>query len=352
MRCAVHWLPTQDELDAAAKVVADSSREDLQHQDTDERWRRVSLVGPKTHRRGDAQTAYRAVRSAAIPANIYYRAEYHFPMAGWIALRFPIIRPLRSIILSTSMKVLPIQLCWHVLLIGRGHAAEAAGQLQDMRAQYETAARYPTAYYARPARARLGLRDIALPPPPPQPIDGAKRDLLHGADILYAIGEFDLALSFVSDLAETSSDVATLSGLGQLAVRYNDAQAMLAIGKTALARGMPFKHYALPEIESRLTVRSLLRSIKASSIRSYGRRALLTNADKSPANAVGLSRLHPRLAAIPQKRFGVSYDWKRLVSDPVYNMQMGEAGDQRSDQGVHWLLHHDIRGLQMQVAVA
>ena len=25
------------------------------------------------------------------------------------------------------------------------------------------------------------------------------------------------------------------------------------------------------------------------------------------------------------KRFGVSYDWKRLVSDPVYNTQMGAA---------------------------
>ena len=33
------------------------------------------------------QTAYRVVRDAALPANPYYRAEFHF-MAGWIALRF------------------------------------------------------------------------------------------------------------------------------------------------------------------------------------------------------------------------------------------------------------------------
>jgi hypothetical protein len=78
---------------------------------------------------------------------------------------------------------------------------------------------------------------------------GAVRsELLQAADMLYAIGEFDLLLSFVSDLAETSSDVATLSALGELTARHNDAQAMLAIGKTALARGLPMERYAFPEI--------------------------------------------------------------------------------------------------------
>jgi peptidoglycan lytic transglycosylase len=90
--------------------------------------------------------------------------------------------------------------------------AEAAGRLEDMRAQYETAAHYPTAYYGQLARARLGLSKIALRPSPPQSADGANSDLLHAAGILYAIGEFDLALSFVGDLAETSSDVATRIG--------------------------------------------------------------------------------------------------------------------------------------------
>jgi peptidoglycan lytic transglycosylase len=224
------------------------------------------------------------------------------------------IRPLRAIILSTSRAV-----CW------RGRAAEAAGQLQDMRAQYETAARYPTAYYGQLARARLGLSDIALRPSPPQSIDGAKRDLLHAADILYAIGEFDLALSFVSDLAETSSDVATLSGLGQLAARYNDAQAMLAIGKTALARGMPIEHYAFPEIgvpSYRPIAPPVNKCIVYSIVRTE---SAFDQRDKSPANAVGLMQITPEAGRDTAKRFGVSYDWKRLVSDPVYNMQMGEA---------------------------
>jgi soluble lytic murein transglycosylase len=322
--CRLHWLLVQDELDAAAKVVADSSREDLRHQDTDEWWRESRLLARRLIDRGDAQTAYRVVRSAALPANIYYRAEYHF-MAGWIALRFlhdPTTARDHFIHVdegSADPIVLARAAYW------RGRAAEAAGQLQDMRAQYETAARYPTAYYGQLARARLGLSDIALRPSPPQSIDGAKRDLLHAADILYAIGEFDLALSFVSDLAETSSDVATLSGLGQLAARYNDAQAMLAIGKTALARGMPIEHYAFPEIgvpSYRPIAPPVNKCIVYSIVRTE---SAFDQRDKSPANAVGLMQITPEAGRDTAKRFGVSYDWKRLVSDPVYNMQMGEA---------------------------
>ena len=85
--CRLHWLLAHNELAAAAKVVAESAREDLQHQDTDEWWRECRMLARRLIDLGDVQTAYRVVREAALPANPYYRAEYHF-MAGWIALRF------------------------------------------------------------------------------------------------------------------------------------------------------------------------------------------------------------------------------------------------------------------------
>ena len=47
--------------------------------------------------------------------------------------------------------------------------------------------------------------------------------------------------------------------------------------------------------------------------------------DTSPANAVGLMQVTPEAGRDTAKRFGVVYDWKRLVSDPVYNTQMGAA---------------------------
>jgi len=151
------------------------------------------------------------------------------------------------------------------------------------------------------------------------------RELLHAADILYAIGERDLVFSFVSDLAEHGSDDAALAALGQLTAHYNDARAMLPIGKTALARGLAMDLYAFPDIGvppysaigpqvDRCIIYSIVRTESAFDQR-----------DKSPANAVGLMQVTPAAGRDTAKRFGAVYDWKRLVSDPVYNMQMGAA---------------------------
>ena len=43
----------------------------------------------------------------------------------------------------------------------------------------------------------------------------------------------------------------------------------------------------------------------------------------SPADAVGLMQVTPEAGRDTAKRFGVTYDWKRLVSDPDYKTQMG-----------------------------
>src|SRR6185312_11125856 len=47
--------------------------------------------------------------------------------------------------------------------------------------------------------------------------------------------------------------------------------------------------------------------------------------DKSSANAVGLMQVTPEAGRDTAKRFKVSYDWDRMVSDPVYNTQIGAA---------------------------
>ncbi len=207
----------------------------------------------------------------------------------------------------------------------RGRAAEAAGQFNEMRAQYQAAARYPTAYYGQLARARLGLGDFALRPPPQQPLQGSAIEILHAADILYTIGERDLVTSFVNDLSEQSSDAAELAALGRLTAQYNDAKAMLLVGKTALAKGLPMDQFAFPDIGvpsyspigpeiDRCIVYSIVRTESGFDQR-----------DMSPAKAVGLMQVTPEAGRDTAKRFGASYDWTKLVSDPVYNTQMGAA---------------------------
>ena len=322
--CRLHRLLAHDDVAAAVKLLAEVSGDDLRRQDTDEWWRESRTLARRLLDLGDAKTAYRVVRDAAVPANPYYRAEFHF-MPGWIALRFlsdpmTALRHFAKVDEGSSDPIVLARAAYW-----RGRAFEAAGQFDEMKAQYAAAARYPTAYYGQLARARIGVSEIALRSTQPQVMEGARSELLQAADTLYAIGEFDLLLSFVSDLAETSSDVVTLSALGELTARHNDAQAMLVIGKTALARGLAMERYAFPEIGvpayspiappiDRCMVYSIVRTESAFDQR-----------DASPANAVGLMQITAEAGRDTAKRFGVVYDWKRLVSDPVYNTQMGAA---------------------------
>ncbi len=321
--CRLHWLQVHDDFAAAARLLTETSRVGLERQDVDEWWRERRLLARRLIDLGDAQTAYRVVREAAVPSNPYYRSEYHF-MAGWIALRF-LNDPATAFThfthvddASSDPVVLARAAYW------RGRTAEAADQSDEMRAQYQAAAAYPTAYYGQLARARLGHSQIAVLSPP-QPAGGTRSDLVHAADILYAIGEFDLVLSSVSDFAETSTDIATLTALGELTVRHHDAQAMLALGKTALARGLPTERYAFPEIGVP-SYKPIAPPIDHCVVYSVVRtESAFNQADTSPAKAVGLMQVTPEAGRDTAKRFSVSYDWKRLVSDPVYNTQMGAA---------------------------
>jgi soluble lytic murein transglycosylase len=315
----------KDDLAAAAKLALAAAPEDLRRQDSDEWWRARRMLVRKLIDIGDPATAYQVARASAPPANPYYEADVHF-MAGWIALRFlgdPATAREHFIHVDEG-KTDPVTLAragyW------RGRAAEAAGDVIEMQAQYQSAARYGTTYYGQLARARLGFADLAASRPAPAPADEGSNELLRAASILYQIGEGDLALAFLSDLAAESSDEAAISGLGKLAARYHDAQAMLLVGKTALGRGLPMEQYAFPDIgvPNYQPVGSPLdHCIVYAIVRTESG---FDQADRSAAKAVGLMQVTPAAGRDTAKRFGVAYDWSRLVSDPVYNTQLG-AGE-------------------------
>jgi soluble lytic murein transglycosylase len=323
--CRLHWLVRHDDLTAAAKLVLAASSEDLRRQDTDEWWRERRLLARGLIDRGEAETAYRVANEAAPPENLYYRAEFHF-MAGWIALRFlnePSAALKHFVHIDES---LPDPIVRARAAYWRGRAAEASGAFDEMRTQYEAAARYPTAYYGQLARARLELGGTAVPTLPLEPVSEGSAELLRAAEILYVVGENELVLSFLTDLAEESSDAGTLAALGQLAAHNSDAKAMLILGKTALARGMAMDEYAFPQIGvpsyNPFAGSEIDRCIVYSIVRTE---SAFDQHDMSPAKAVGLMQVTPEAGRDTAKRYRVEYDWKRLVSDPVYNTQMGVA---------------------------
>jgi soluble lytic murein transglycosylase len=325
--CRINWMVRHDRLEDATRLMLAAAPETMALQDTDEWWRQRRVLARKLLDQAKSQTAYDVVRHAAPPANEYYRADFHF-MSGWIALRYlndPATARAHFAHIDDGASN-PIVLAranyW------RGRAAEAIGENDEMRASYEAAARYPTAYYGQLARAKLGLDKIELRlplQPDPANVPAALDELVRAADMLYTLGERDVVLYFVTDLAEQSVDVTALVALGELTARRSDARAMLQIGKAALGRGLALDPYAFPTIG--IPPHSPVGpQIDRSIIYSVARtESAFDQRDKSPANAVGLMQVTPEAGRDTAKRFGIGYDWERMVSDPVYNTQMGAA---------------------------
>lgn len=325
--CRAQWHLQKDRIDAAAEVILAAAPDTMAAQDTDAWWRERRLLARKLLDQGKFRTAYDVVRTAAVPEKEVYRVDYHF-MCGWIALRF-LGDPKAAMVHFAAIdegSANPIALSrahyW------RGRAAEAMGAMADARMSYRAAARYPTAYYGQLARARLGLDRIELRPPSPvlaaddtPPAD----ERVRAADMLYGIGERDVVFYYAEDFAKESTDVGALEALGELAGRRNDARVMLEVGKSALARGLALDHYAFPTIGIP-EHKQVAPAIETSVIYSVARtESSFDQRDKSAANAVGLMQVTPEAGRDTAKRFGLTYDWDKMVSDPVYNTQMGAA---------------------------
>jgi soluble lytic murein transglycosylase len=326
--CRIQSLMRKDKVADATRLLLAAPADSMALQDTDEWWRVRRVLARKLLDLNDFKTAYDVVSQGARPANENYRAEFHF-LPGWIALRY--LHDARTALAyfaridegSLDPIVLARANYW------RGRASEALGDKAATRADYQAAARYPTAYYGQLARAKLGLDGFELRLPPrenssssPSPLAD---ELVRATDMLYAIGERDTVVCFTADLGEDSNDVPTVSAVAETTGRHGDARAMLELGKAALARGLAVDAYAFPIIGIPQHT-PIGPAIDRSVIYSVARTESAFNQhDKSSAMAVGLMQVTPEAGRDTAKRFGVEYDWDRLVSDPVYNTQMGAA---------------------------
>jgi peptidoglycan lytic transglycosylase len=323
----IQWLIQKDRIADAGRAALAASHDPTQVEDGDAWWRTRRMLVRKLLDAGDPQTAYRVAREAALPSSENYRADHHFT-SGWVALRF----------LNDPTTALA-----HFHHIGDGitnpialarasywqaRAYEALGRHNEARAHYETAARYPTAFYGQLARAKLGITGIAMRRPE---FDGAQRaaianlEVVRAAELLYAIGERELIIPVVMDLADRAVDPAALLGIAEVTSRHQDARATLLLGKAALGRGLPFEQYAFPNfgVPAFASVAPEIdRSISYAIVRQESE---FNQRDVSPAKAVGLMQVTPEAGRDTAKRFGVKYDWKRMVNDATYNCQMGAA---------------------------
>src|SRR5579871_807656 len=323
--CRIQFLMRKDKIADATRVLLAAPADTMAMQDTDEWWRVRRILARKLLDQNEFQQAYDVVSRGARPVNENYRADFHF-MAGWIALRYlndprtALAHFARIDEASLNPIVLARANYW------RGRASEALGDKAATRSDYQAAARYSTAYYGQLARAKLGLDGFELRLPTRQGDPSPLADeLVRATEMLYAIGERDTVVCFAADLGDDSNDVPIISAVAETTGRHNDARAMLELGKAALARGLAVDAYAFPAIGIPWHT-PIGPAIDRSVIYSVARtESAFNQKDKSSAQAVGLMQVTPEAGRDTAKRIGVEYDWDRLVSDPVYNTQMGAA---------------------------
>jgi soluble lytic murein transglycosylase len=324
----VQWLIKENKPEDAAKVMLTAPRDAAEQVDADQWWQARRILVRKLLDDNDAQTAYRIARDAATPQRDNYRVDQHFT-AGWIALRF-----LHDPKTAAAHFALIAQGTVNPHALGRagywqGRAADALGQHAQAKAFYEAAAGYTATYYGQLARARLGLPDLGLIGPPHFTAQEretlSQTEVVRAVEILYALGENNMLASIYAEIGDTGTDVAGMAMLEEAAAKHGDGRAMVLLGRYAHARGLPMDYYAYPTV-GLPDYKPIAPPIEAAVAYSIARQESDFNQqDISSAHAMGLMQVTPDSAIDSAKRYKVTYNRARLLSDPVYNMQMGAA---------------------------
>ena len=318
------FLRRGDKIDEAGRWMISAPHDPAVLRDVDQWWVERRVLARKLLDLGNVKMAYEVANGTAPPNSENFRADQQFT-AGWIALTFlhePAVALAHFAHITEGVSN-PITLAR--AFYWQGRAAEAAGHDHDARGYYDSAARFPTAYYGQLARARLDLTEVTLRPLPAPTPDLHGLEAARVFEMLYAVDARDVVASMAADLADKANDPAALTTLAEIAKQHNDARATLLIGKTALGRGFPLELYAFPDFGvpdfqpigpdvARYVVYSIARQESAFNPKIV-----------SPANAYGLMQVTPAAARDTAKRFNVTYDQRRLANDPTYNAQFGAA---------------------------
>ncbi len=320
----IQYFRRGDNLAEAADLMLKAPRDPSRLGNLDEWWIERRLIARKLLDTGDYRTAYVIARDAALPNRDIYQTEQQFT-AGWIALRF-----LRD----------PTTALQHFARIGvgsnnptaiaragywQGRALEELGRTQEARAAYQSAAEQSTSYYGQLSRARLGLPQIALNAVPERSSRGSQYEVVRAVQLLYELDERALAVPMLADMGERADDPNALSALAEVAGRNGDARCMMLVGKAALNRGYPFDYYAYP-VSGIPSFQQIGPEVEKSVVYAIARQeSQFDQSVVSPAKAMGILQVTPEAGKYVTRKYGATYDQRRLLTDASYNATLGAA---------------------------
>ncbi len=324
----VRWLRHEKKYEEAARLMLSAPHEASPLVDPDAWWRERRILVRELLDKHDPKTAYRIAADAVTPTRNVYRVDKYFT-AGWIALRFLHDAKTAAALFAHIPQGTDNP---HAVARGeywQGRAAAAMGQKSKSQTFYKAASKYSATYYGQLARARLGLRDLGLRGPPKFTAHERKvfanLEVVRAAKLLYALDERDMLASMFAEIGESGRDVAGMAALAEVAGQHDDARAMVLLGEAAYRRGLPLAYFAYP-VAGLPNYKPIAPSIGRAVAYSIARQeSHFHQKVVSSAHAMGLMQVTPAAGRDTAKRYKVRYDRHRLLSDPVYNMQMGTA---------------------------
>ncbi|MBK9082778.1 MAG: lytic transglycosylase domain-containing protein [Rhizobiales bacterium] len=323
----------------AAAMIETAPREAAALIDGDAWWTERRIVARKLLDAGEAATAYRlAAGHSAQSSRWKVEAEFH---AGWIALRFldggagdarlAKIHFDRAAAAAESPQSIARAAYW------QGRAAEQLGDDRAALAHFRRAAGNGTSFYGQLARARLDWDDLPLRI---APAPTRESDVARVVELLYSIGEKQLALPLAADAARGGSSEEDVAAIGEVLRHQRDARALLILGKLATQRGAPLDEAAFP-IFGVPDYQAVGASAEKAIVYSIARQESAFQTDVvSHAGAKGLMQMLTATARRTAERAGVAFDERRLLSDPAFNAQLGAAhlGDLLGEQSGSYIL--------------
>ncbi|MBV8851357.1 MAG: lytic transglycosylase domain-containing protein, partial [Methylobacteriaceae bacterium] len=336
----IQKLRRANKIDEAVEVLLAAPRDPTLIINGDEWWVERRLLARKMLDKGDPKTAYRiCVENSAQRGDLRVEAEFH---AGWIALRFlndPSAAARHFAIAALSAET-PISLAR--VAYWQGRAAEAAGEAKTSEATefYRKAAAHSATFYGQLARGRLGLPPGQVRAAPVAAEGNQRHEAVRTIELLYAIGEKELALPLVTESAQRLEGSDQIAALARIIGRDHDAKVSLAFGKLAGQRGMPLDDLAYPvygipgyqpvgNSAARSVVYSIARQESAFDTRAH-----------SGAGAKGLMQMLTATARRTASRAGIGFNESRLMNDASFNAQLGAAhlGELLAEQSGSYVL--------------
>ena len=288
-------------------------------------WNETAIQARSAFTSGNPRMALDLVRHAGFTSGIQF-AEQEF-LAGFIALRFlkepaAALEHFRKLEAGVARPISKSR-----ALYWQGCSLEAQGDIAAALERYRAAAAYPDTFYGQVALARtdtvpvLRLADTQVDPVPPSEVEAAP--LINEIKVLADLGQASSLRSFIERHVESHSAPRHITRLMMMLNDWGYPEISVRLAKSLGYDGVSMPQFSYPVIALPAYVGPGSPPDPALVLGLIRQETEFDAYAISRAGARGLMQMMPASAKVAAKQANLPYRPDALLSDTVYNMQLG-----------------------------